>query len=451
VDDREVVIETRPADEVVRDEVTTERVAGGPVLPPPDAAIPAPGVAPVDAVADERRVSETERVEVLPDGSVERRVDRVEGGVARRARPFDPVWPAMLVLLLLVAAGGVAAWWLTRDESRTVPGVTGLTIDAAVARLQDEDLRTEIRRVPHDGPRDQVFEQRPAAGSDVDKGSTVAVLAPAAAQAASRMPNAVGLAEVDARDRMAEAGVEVDVVRVASGEPAGTVTKQDPSAGADIGSGATVTLTVSKGASKETAKAVTAVTGSTVDDAVNRLQADGFETVIERAPHVEPADVVYAQQPKAGALLAAGKAVTLMVSTGPARAEVPNAIGLGEQEARDRIAEQGLKVTVTQAFSSDQPEGTVIDQLPAAGEAIEKDAVVTLTVSKGAESVTVPNVVGQDVNAAQTAVTDAGLTPNVTRVPSAEPGGTVVAQHPVGGTAEKGSFVRLNVSTGTPR
>ena len=42
----------------------------------------------------------------------------------------------------------------------------------------------------------------------------------------------------------------------------------------------------------------------------------------------------------------------------------------------------------------------------------------------------------------------AGLAANVVSVPSDQPIGTVVAQTPTGGQADRGSNVRLNVSSG---
>ena len=73
-----------------------------------------------------------------------------------------------------------------------------------------------------------------------------------------------------------------------------------------------------------------------------------------------------------------------------------------------------------------------------------------INVSKGSGLVDVPTLVGLQQADAQAQLADLGLEANVFRVPSSEPAGTVVAQNPVGGQAQVGSAVRLNVSTGTP-
>ena len=60
-----------------------------------------------------------------------------------------------------------------------------------------------------------------------------------------------------------------------------------------------------------------------------------------------------------------------------------------------------------------------------------------------------PDIVGQQEHDAVQTVTALGLKPDVAQVPSAQPSGTIVAQHPAGGTkAPRGSGVRLNVSKG---
>jgi beta-lactam-binding protein with PASTA domain len=86
-----------------------------------------------------------------------------------------------------------------------------------------------------------------------------------------------------------------------------------------------------------------------------------------------------------------------------------------------------------------------------AGAKAPKGASIRINVSKGTGVVIVPNVVGQTLGDAETQLAKSGLTGAVQfRVPSAQPAGTVVAQHPPGGQARKGSTVELNVSLGTP-
>lgn len=197
-------------------------------------------------------------------------------------------------------------------------------------------------------------------------------------------------------------------------------------------------------------KAVPAVTSQPLDVAVSRIEEAGFKTDIVNQANEAPRGIVFAQRPTAGTELEEGSTVTILTSKGPATVAVPNAVGLPEQQARDRMAAAGLEVQVFEVFSDD-PEGTVVAQNPGSGERVSKDSSVRLNVSKGSGLVDVPSLVGQQQADAQAQLADLGLEANVFRVPSIEPAGTVVAQNPLGGQARLGSAVRLNVSTGTPQ
>jgi len=199
---------------------------------------------------------------------------------------------------------------------------------------------------------------------------------------------------------------------------------------------------------RDDSKSVPAVEGLSSTQAVSRLQEDGFvaQTTTQPSDNV-PAGQVVDQQPGAGTDADKGSTVSLVVSGGPTSVDVPNAVGLPEADARDRLVAAGLQVTSNEVFS-DKPVGTVVAQSPAAGAQADNDAQVTINVSKGTGLVDVPNVVGQTRGEAEAALSSAGLEADVAEVPSAQPEGTVVAQHPVGGTVDKGSAVRINVSLG---
>jgi serine/threonine-protein kinase len=128
---------------------------------------------------------------------------------------------------------------------------------------------------------------------------------------------------------------------------------------------------------------------------------------------------------------------------------VPNAVGLTEAAARDRLVAKGFKVTEARVFSQEKA-GSVVAQSPAAGARAPKGGTIRINVSKGSPTVIVPNVVGQSVGDAETALAKVGLKGVVQlHVPSAQPAGTVVAQNPPGGQAKRGSSVALNVSSGS--
>lgn len=195
-------------------------------------------------------------------------------------------------------------------------------------------------------------------------------------------------------------------------------------------------------------KTVPRVESQRLETAVDDVQAAGLDVAIVSASNASPRGTVFEQQPSGGSELEEGETVTLRVSTGPASVKVPNAVGLPEREARDRLAAAGLQVNVFEVFS-DEPKGTVVAQNPAAGERASGDATVRLNVSQGTATVSVPLLVGQTREAAEAELAERDLDANVFAVPSSEPEGTVVAQNPQAGKVRRGSSVRLNVSTGT--
>ncbi|SDC23425.1 Stk1 family PASTA domain-containing Ser/Thr kinase [Streptomyces prasinopilosus] len=134
--------------------------------------------------------------------------------------------------------------------------------------------------------------------------------------------------------------------------------------------------------------------------------------------------------------------------------KVPPLLAKTEQEARDRLAEAGLKVGgVEEAYSDSVKRGTVMRTDPAAGSRIRGADAVSLTLSKGPETVKVPEVDGVALAEARSALKDAGLEPGmVTREFSEDVAkGSVISTGPAGGTEVRtGSAVSLTVSKGRP-
>ncbi len=131
---------------------------------------------------------------------------------------------------------------------------------------------------------------------------------------------------------------------------------------------------------------------------------------------------------------------------------VPNVVGQTQAAATSALTSAGLALgNVFQAFHPTVPSGSVINQMTSAGTYVALGTHIDLTVSKGPQTVLVPNVVGQTQASATTAITGAGLTVGtITQAYSPTvPTGTVISQTPVGGgSALPGSAVDLTVSKG---
>jgi eukaryotic-like serine/threonine-protein kinase len=196
------------------------------------------------------------------------------------------------------------------------------------------------------------------------------------------------------------------------------------------------------------ANRVPAVVGLREPVAVERLRAEGYPADVRRA--VDPAQVgkVIRQLPSAGEELEPGKTVVIVVARRPNTVDVPKVVGLDVADAFEQVQAAGLRARSVEVFAK-QAKGRVIRQRPPAGAEARRGSMVVLTVSKGPQLVAVPPVIGQTEADATAALRSVGLRANIVRVPSQEPGGTVVAQKPTGGAkAPKGSTVRINISTG---
>ncbi|HQL94429.1 MAG TPA: PASTA domain-containing protein, partial [Candidatus Hydrogenedentes bacterium] len=150
------------------------------------------------------------------------------------------------------------------------------------------------------------------------------------------------------------------------------------------------------------AAAETAITGASLS--VGTVTGSWSATV--------PVGEVMSQSPPAVvAWVLPGTRVDMEVSMGPEPVMVPIAVGRQRSVVETVLTGAGLAVgTVTESYSATVPVGYVMSQNPAAGASVPAGSAVALTVSKGPELVTVPNVVGMTQAEATTALLAAPLT-----------------------------------------
>ncbi|HEU0086322.1 MAG TPA: Stk1 family PASTA domain-containing Ser/Thr kinase [Pseudonocardiaceae bacterium] len=197
--------------------------------------------------------------------------------------------------------------------------------------------------------------------------------------------------------------------------------------------------------------AVPNVVGQPVLQAEQTLNAAGFPTERNNVESTaENIDRVVAIEPSGTAL--PGTTIRLDVGTGPDEVEVPNLFGLDRAQAQASLQRAGLALSPEQRQRVVQDEadvGRVVEQDPPAGGKLAKGAAVVITLGAAPETVTVPKVVGTDVEQAKSAISGARLAPQVQEVDSAAPKGQVLDQNPGAGTEAKvGSSVTLTVSRG---
>jgi beta-lactam-binding protein with PASTA domain/predicted Ser/Thr protein kinase len=170
---------------------------------------------------------------------------------------------------------------------------------------------------------------------------------------------------------------------------------------------------------------------------------------IHRQPNAKyPVGIVYDQNPDAGERIDKGNFVSIWVSTGVPKTEVPNVKGLSRDEAVSRLAGENLAADVHEVPSSQEP-GIVLAQDPKPGERVNENTKVRINVSSGPRPVTVPNVVGQAYDSAASALQGQGFAVAKKLVDSEQPAGVVVDTDPKpNSSVAPGSSITLLVSKG---
>lgn len=297
-------------------------------------------------------------------------------------------WIAVLVILLLLAGGGGAGWWFLIG-----PGVH-VTIPRSLQGMTPEAAAGQLRKLG---------------------------LEPAAASG-----------QVNSTDI-----------------PAGRVAATKPGLGASVVKGTAVQLLVSTGP-KPIAFSITA--GMPVA-AARALIAENWR--LAGSPKKQ-FSAKYGADTVVDALGADGKSllgaasygqrqpITLIVSVG----KLPDVIGASYDDAAKRLKDVGVTAQQGQQQNSHTvPSGAVI-AIETAGP-ISPGMSVSLTISKGPESVTVPDVVGKTWATAKQQLTDAGFQVSYNKLADFGPNSVTVSQtDPAGGsTALWGSTVKVKFNS----
>ena len=123
------------------------------------------------------------------------------------------------------------------------------------------------------------------------------------------------------------------------------------------------------------------VTGLSRDSAQEQLREAGLDAAVREQEADEPEGQVTAQDPVGGTSVNRGATVTITVSTGRPRVDVPNVLGLDPEAAAAQIRDAGLVPDRRRRTVSDPAQdGVVIDQRPAAGVELEEGRGVVIVV-----------------------------------------------------------------------
>jgi eukaryotic-like serine/threonine-protein kinase len=252
-----------------------------------------------------------------------------------------------------------------------------------------------------------------------------------------RVPEVVGLEVAEATRDLRDRGL-----RVRTGEPVasdhvheGLVATQSIAGGERARRSDTVVIQPSLGI------VLPDLTGRPAAAATGRLDELDIRFEEEPATSVDvPKRAVIQTRPDQGTVLKADDVVTVVVSAGKPKVEVPDVAGRRAEAAEAALADAHLEVRPERVFDDDVPEGRAVGTDPGSGSEVPWGSAVVLRVSKGPDLVEVPQVVGLSKKEAEQRLREAGLEahyvfPVGTRVVEQSPG--------PGEKAKRGSGVRL--------
>ncbi|MFF5793658.1 PASTA domain-containing protein [Paeniglutamicibacter sp. NPDC012692] len=258
------------------------------------------------------------------------------------------------------------------------------------------------------------------------------------------VPQLTGVARAEALSRLESQGVAATTKEVFDEKiERGLVVGSEPAAGETIRRFQGLELSVSKGPELF---AVPNLTGRKLAAAEKDLAEAHLALGEVSRKYSEEVDkgVVISHSPETGDKVRRSSKVALVVSRGPAPVDVPNLVGMKAGKAKSALKDAGLKgAEGSKEYSRTVPEGAVVSQDPAGGQA-ERGSTVTYVVSRGPRMIEVPDVQGKQVGEARAALEALGFKVEVDEFLGGF-FGTVRSQSPSGGTAPEGSTVKLVV------
>jgi serine/threonine-protein kinase len=344
--------------------------AGSPA--PQDPAGPGPGTNPgpgTDPDTAQLQLNRTSRLLLPPPPPEEPAVSR------RRPSRRGPL--AVLIVLLALLGVGAGVWYISDGQFTKVPGVLSLPQDQARQKLSAAGLDSKLKQdFSLNVPRGSVISTDPAPGRRIRSNGTVTLTVSKGPQVV-RVPKVTGRTLATARQELKAAGLTPGTVaRTFSNDvPNGQVISTDPADGTDRAPGTPVTITVSRGAPVE----VPDVIGAPVTDAQQALEDAGLKVVLAPGKVFSDqavADTVALASPGAGTEVGTGDTVTITVSKGQQKFDVPDVNGKSSADAKQILQDAGFQVRVITLFFGD----TVFSQSPGGGSQAPKGATITLWV-----------------------------------------------------------------------
>lgn len=170
-----------------------------------------------------------------------------------------------------------------------------------------------------------------------------------------------------------------------------------------------------------------------------------------------PEGFIIEQTPEHGKNVPAGSDIEVIISRGQEITYIltPNLVGLSQEDAIQILEDLGLVMgNTSEEYSSAFKENLIMDQKPEFNERIKPGGSVNLTVSRGEETILIPNIIGLDYIYASNYLKSLGLVVKSSKAPVTdlinEPGKIIEVVPAPGSRAAVNSMVELVISTNEP-
>ncbi len=373
----------------------------------------------------------------------------------------------VLAIFGLLIVLGVGIFILSRllsgpaePDLLAVPDLTNQSEADAIDALQELGFRVRLRAETSDSvPEGFVIATDPPAGVRVEPNSVVTLIVSGGPQQFP-VPQLAGLTEEAARALIEEQGFVVGEVttRFTTEEDEGLVIEQDPEAGEPAQPGATVDLVVSAG---PFALTVPDVVSLTLEAAIERLEAEGFETVVEEEFSTEVIEgFVIRTDPGPQQLVGRDNpTVTVFVSLGPEPFDLPDFVGRTVADAQELATGLGLELIIDSVPVEVPLDSGLVDliaaQDPAPGTEVTVNDAVRVQLGV-VQQVDVPNLIGLTEVEAVELLEGRGLLLEVVGTVQVDPDsgldGKIAGQEPADGdTLPEGDAVLVQIGVAPSR
>jgi serine/threonine-protein kinase len=356
--------------------------------------------------------------------------------------------------IALVAAGIAIAWLLTHrsDQKQTttvvvttnagnrgttantalppkvsVPRLVGLKEQQALVRLGQVGLRPKEVFRPTKQRKGVVVSQKPQEASELKRGGKVTLVIDSGAPKVA-VPDLTGMSLAAAQRKVDALGLQSTKTTVTSTQSAGTIVDQAPKAGGKLAKGSMVTLSVAKAAPAQTTPTSQTTTAAQATTPAQPTTTQATTTTSQSTTTTTSQSTTSQNTTTAA---------TPPPPPQPQNATVPDVQGQKEAAAVTALGKAGILASLAFVPSS-EPFGNVVQQAKSAGTTVPYHAHVQINVSRGSSngsSATVPNVIGQTLQGAVSAVNGAHLRLIFLKLPvtSRTQAGKVVQQSPLSG------------------